>query len=422
MERLNDRIRQLDPFGDVDKREMIELFSHTVQVLDKAGINSILVFGGLLGYARTRNKLLPWDDDIDLGVLDKDCEEAKNVLNRSDNLKCVKYYVPDIYLSGKHIYKVCFSSGKSKNFYENYSYPFIDIYEIKLINKERILKNMEKKSESPMYMYYPLTTKNILFEGVNVKIPFMFTMYLDQWYGNNWRYDCISTGMDHKNTSLKTQYKVQCSQLTPLLVKDGRGHSHPALKNVILVSYDDDRTAILSYYLKRDGVVFQVVYGDEGNQARAHIEIRNKFLNGSKNTVTVLEDFVTPTYHLTSLPHNLPDNWDIISLNNCFPGDPHCCASYKNIGSKVGKYHLYENEYPKIHLSYCMSRQGAEKIECVMNLPRTKLRIFGLSPNATKECFKSVDRYVRKRRILVGAITLAIFIVAMIILIKSSSS
>ena len=115
-------------------------------------------------------------------------------------------------------------------------------------------------------------------------------------------------------------------------------------------------------------------------------------------------------------PTNLPKNWEIISLNNCYINN-HCCSSininlenFIDIGNNIIKYKkIPEN----LLVSYIINFEGFQKLKN-NGFDNLKLYdIFGYNPNVTKECFDSVEKYenFNNKSISSSFVMLLVFIV-----------
>ena len=61
---------------------LLEMYKDIKKILDKHEITFYIQYGTAIGALR-HNGLIPWDDDIDILVWEKDMEEINEVLSRS---------------------------------------------------------------------------------------------------------------------------------------------------------------------------------------------------------------------------------------------------------------------------------------------------------------------------------------------------
>lgn len=73
-------------FNYIHKRTF-EMFINIVSILNKYGIDYVICGGTLLG-AFTTNKFIPWDDDFDMALFDKDYDYAIKLLSKELDKNC----------------------------------------------------------------------------------------------------------------------------------------------------------------------------------------------------------------------------------------------------------------------------------------------------------------------------------------------
>ncbi len=77
------------------QNEILEIYRETQKIFKEVGIKSWGHSGTLMGVVRHSNKMIPWDDDIDLMVSYKDYFLNKDELIKKFNAKESKYYLMD---------------------------------------------------------------------------------------------------------------------------------------------------------------------------------------------------------------------------------------------------------------------------------------------------------------------------------------
>ncbi len=183
--------------------KLFNLFEIVSKKLDEKNINYFLIGGGLIGYYRHNNGFIPWDDDIDIGVMEEDREKLHDAINeiiKDDNT--IRLGIHDI---DKVLIK------------DNNENPIqIDIFYFKFLEDKKYYDYNMKKLRNiwpNQYIYknelYPLqTTSYILydifgkkFKEIKIKIPNQSKQYLDRVY-KNWETIKKSTHAHSKYTKL----------------------------------------------------------------------------------------------------------------------------------------------------------------------------------------------------------------------------
>ena len=166
--------------------KLLNLFEIVSKKLDEKKIIYFLICGGLIGYYRHNNGFIPWDDDIDIGVMEEDREKVHDAINEiiKDN-NTIKLGIHDI---DKVLIK------------DNNENPIqIDIFYFKLLEDKHYYAyymNKLRKMWPNEYIYkdeiYPLQTVSYIlydiygkiFKEINIKIPNQSKKYLDRAYTN----------------------------------------------------------------------------------------------------------------------------------------------------------------------------------------------------------------------------------------------
>ena len=155
-----------------DKTKALAMLSYIREKADQAGVKICLHAGTLLGAVR-HNKIMDWDDDIDLMICENDASKLLEAI-KNDGIYNITNWVWK--KTGEVYYKIWQHGGKYTAGFE-YSFPFIDIW-IYREEKKHIVTNDGYSFEKRMF--FPL--KQIKFESGDFYIPFDARAYLDVMY------------------------------------------------------------------------------------------------------------------------------------------------------------------------------------------------------------------------------------------------
>jgi len=209
------------PVSEEHKNKLYKLFNKLVLFLDENNINYWLLSGTLLGSVRHGN-IIPWDDDIDIGILETDYNKLlllKNELNKiglNFNHNLTSFVEKIVYTD---------DSNSDRN-----SDIIIDIFIfIKEGDKYRFLKNVARNKWPNEWFYedelFPLKKYkfgNNYYSGPNYSLPYLDRMYKDwQYYGKQTHLHSVNKIISHmvsgygkfrldanKNSKIKPYYYV----------------------------------------------------------------------------------------------------------------------------------------------------------------------------------------------------------------------
>jgi len=142
--------------------------------LFKGKVPYFLIGGSLMGAVRYGNRM-PWDDDIDIGILQEDLEKILSLDYLSVGLKIRK---------SEHGYKVYDASRNRSKMLEK-TFPFIDIFvyrkdgDVYNLANDKARKTWPRES-FPERMLFPLTTCK--YGGMDISCPATPIEFLDQAY------------------------------------------------------------------------------------------------------------------------------------------------------------------------------------------------------------------------------------------------
>lgn len=208
-------------WNNKSKAEIKKLLSSLCGSMYKGGIKIVPAYGSLLGWARHNKQTIPWDDDMDVLIDDKDRKKFEKILDESKDLECFKY--------SENMYKIFLKDGSYRSkasmadrfldFFEKsekkidvdgyykWKWPFVDVffYKSKFIEDEGVYEIDPfidthakwlrlKKYKLPNDMQ----TFRDTFEGVEMDIPVDYKLILEQEFSKTWKDVCISSEYDHR--------------------------------------------------------------------------------------------------------------------------------------------------------------------------------------------------------------------------------
>lgn len=165
------------PVPNEFKDKLYKLFNKLVLFLDEHEINYWLLSGTLLGSVR-HGEIIPWDDDIDIGMMDTDYNKLRLLKNELNKIGL------DINNYTSYVEKIVYTDDNGL---------FIDIFcFIKEGDKYKFLKQQPRKYWPNEWFYedelFPLKKYkfgNNYYSGPNYSLPYLDRMYKDwQYYGN----------------------------------------------------------------------------------------------------------------------------------------------------------------------------------------------------------------------------------------------
>lgn len=204
------------PIND-KKKILMTLLKEFVQMLKPTEIKSILMHGGLIGWAWNK-KLLPWDQDIDLCLLYDDLDKLNNIQNevqydRSKFLLDINPNFTNRNSKNKH-----HSENKEQNridarFIDKKTGLYIDITALFDMNLEYFITKCPHKYKKVDIL--PLREDKV--DGIDVFVPNNTPAVLIQEYGKNvlasseykeWKFN-FNKGVWEKKNNVQNKFIIQ---------------------------------------------------------------------------------------------------------------------------------------------------------------------------------------------------------------------
>lgn len=162
------------------------MFKKLIQYLDENDIEYFVSSGLLIGLFRHNNSFIPWDDDIDICIFEKDLNKLDNTFDK--NAWVIKYNGGSNYKDDDHVFIDVFVMGDDLNYIDKRhrdTWPndyFISNNELFPLRKkefkiylpdgkvfETILVNIPNKSEQYLKRVYPNYDKIFISYGTHAK-------------------------------------------------------------------------------------------------------------------------------------------------------------------------------------------------------------------------------------------------------------
>lgn len=156
------------------------------EALDNNNIQSWLVYGTLLGYAREKD-FISHDYDIDLGVfLDKKNNKLEKVLNEYGFVKVREYKIDDGEYGLEQTYEL---NGITVDFFytkkQEKEYLAHTFYSDKGLNMNQTISKYGGLLVTE-FVFTPFDLELITFKDANFFVPVNYDLYLKEYYGANY--------------------------------------------------------------------------------------------------------------------------------------------------------------------------------------------------------------------------------------------
>lgn len=193
-------------------KKLYQMMYDVHQILVNHGIKYWADGGTLLGAVRHKG-LIPWDDDLDIGMMNKD---IKKFLSLKDDFARCGYSISKVWFG----YKIYRTQDKLLEGY-NYAFPFIDVLPYRKVGKKISLEWKAARDEWPKEVWdekdlFPLGEYE--FGSFDILGPHNHTKYFNNYYGKDWN-KVAYREYDHQAEEEVEKIKVK---ITPAMRKPAK--------------------------------------------------------------------------------------------------------------------------------------------------------------------------------------------------------
>lgn len=169
---INRAVAKIDLWCDKSRTLIKNILRIISKIADQLGLDLILQGGTHLGYVR-HGGIMPWDDDVDIGIEERGLPSFISELNKYQNLLIDGFIEAR---TGARYYKIWDVGGEviEGHFHR---FPFVDIWLYNNIGDDIVFKNgivCAKSNLKPLQI--------VIFEGSRFKVPYNSLDILDSRY------------------------------------------------------------------------------------------------------------------------------------------------------------------------------------------------------------------------------------------------
>jgi len=191
-------------------KNLYQIMYDTHQILANSGLKYWADGGTLLGAVRHKG-IIPWDDDLDIGILSKDISKFLKLekdFNRCGYSICKVWFGYKIYCTNKKKVKI---DGDP----QCYSFPFIDVLPYRKFPDGKYRLSLKEAREAwPKEVWkerdlFPVV--EYTFGDFNITGPNSYKTYFDNYYGKDWN-EIAYRQYDHENEEVVESIKVKLTK------------------------------------------------------------------------------------------------------------------------------------------------------------------------------------------------------------------
>ncbi|PTS93146.1 hypothetical protein DBR11_25885, partial [Pedobacter sp. HMWF019] len=136
LKEVSNKIEQYNVWSDENRKKIRRILAIVSEIANHLNIPLILHGGTLLGYVQ-HGEIIPWDDDVDLGIKEIDLVRFQDAITIDKRLSFASKVEER---TGVVFYKIWSQDGEAiENF--SYKFPFVDLWLYNIKNEDIVFKN-----------------------------------------------------------------------------------------------------------------------------------------------------------------------------------------------------------------------------------------------------------------------------------------
>lgn len=180
-----------------DMRKAYALIAHIDRVCTRSNIE-YMMDGGMLVGSMLHHDRIPWDDDLDIYMRDRDREKAVHALS-------INGYVVT---SAGHYSKLWSTRHPRVHNSRPWNWPFVDIGWLREnathVWERRSVEKSYTKHIYPREWLFPITRRP--YGPLVLSAPYRSNIFLNFRFGSNWSKTCVADYWDHKHEKWRSDY------------------------------------------------------------------------------------------------------------------------------------------------------------------------------------------------------------------------